>query len=114
MLKNMSRMNEMPRYLDKRVFQRIFQIAEINNLTQEEREMYEASLKEKWDYENVLASAVRESKLEGKLEGAEEKSYEVVSNLILKTDFDDGRIASLAGVTVDFVQKVRSELYRNK
>lgn len=47
MLKNMSRLNEIPRYLDKRVFQRIFQIAEINNLTKEEREMYEASLKEK-------------------------------------------------------------------
>ncbi|KAA8479150.1 PD-(D/E)XK nuclease family transposase [Arcticibacter tournemirensis] len=69
LLKNMSRLDQIPVYLNKRIFQRIFQIAEISNLTPEEQTMYEASLKDKWDYENVLATAMRESKLEGKLEG---------------------------------------------
>lgn len=42
----------------------------------------------------------------GKLEGTEQ----FVSNMILQTDFDDNRIASLAAVSVDFVRKVRAEL----
>lgn len=126
MLKNMSQLNKIPRYLDKRVFQRIFQIAEINKLTKEEREMYEASLREKWDYENVLASARREEgekkysegklegKLEGKAEGSEQKSYEVVSNLISEFDFSDEQAARASGTTVDSVRKVRAKLAQKK
>lgn len=118
MLKNMSRLNEIPRYLDKRVFRRIFQIAEINNLSQEEREMYEASLKEKWDYENVLASARREEGekkfFEGKLEGAEQKSYEVVSNLISEFNFSDEQAALATTTSVDFVKKVQAGLLHKK
>ena len=131
----MSRLEQIPAYLNKRVFQKIFQIAEINNLTPEDRAMYEASLKEKlsdsgllrafknrqfekWDYENVLATAMRESKLEGKLEGkqegAEQKSYEVVERLLLKLGLPDDQIADLANVTIEFVQKVRSELAKKK
>ncbi|RXF70109.1 hypothetical protein EKH83_09500 [Arcticibacter tournemirensis] len=131
MLKNMSRLEQIPAYLNKRVFQKIFQIAEINNLTPEDRAMYEASLKEKlsdsgllrafknrqfekWDYENVLATAMRESKLEGKQEGAEQKSYEVVERLLLKLGLPDDQIADLANVTIEFVRKVRSELAKKK
>lgn len=85
MLKNMSHLNEIPRYFSKRVFQKIFQIAEINNLTPEERDMYEASLKEKWDYENVLASALREEGekkyAEGKLEGDLEAKLRIAGEM---------------------------------
>jgi len=42
--------------------------------------------------------------------GEEKKNYEVVRNLILETRFSDAKIAQLAVVPVDFVQKVRAEL----
>ena len=51
-----------------------------------------------------------EGKQEGKLEGKQEANYEFVSNLISGTDFDDNKIAALASVPLEFVQKVRSEL----
>jgi len=43
-------------------------------------------------------------------QGAEEKSYEVVKNLLLKTDFTTAKIASLANVTEAFVRKVKKTL----
>ena len=72
LLKNMSRMEKIPLYFDKRVFQKVFQIAELSNLTKEEHMLYERSLKEKWDYENVLAYTYAEGKQEGREEGKQE------------------------------------------
>ena len=71
LLKNMNRMEKIPLYFDKRVFQKVFQIAEVSNLTKEERMLYERSLKEKWDYENVLAYAVNEAGEKKYAEGIE-------------------------------------------
>lgn len=43
-------------------------------------------------------------------QGAEKKSYEFVGNLLLNTDFDTAKIASLANVPEAFVRKVKKEL----
>ena len=72
MLKNMSRLDQIPVYLNKRVFQQIFKIAEIANLTREEQMSYEASLKDKWDYENVLNTALREEREKSYKEGEQQ------------------------------------------
>lgn len=55
-----------------------------------------------------------EGERKGRLEGKLEANYEFVSNLVTATDFDDNRIAALAMVSVDFVQKVRSELAKKQ
>ena len=47
---------------------------------------------------------------EGLQEGAMQKSYEVVRNLIQQLVLPDEQIAQLAGTSNDFVQKVRCEL----
>jgi predicted transposase/invertase (TIGR01784 family) len=57
LLKHMSSLEKVPTVLNKRVFQKIFKIAEISNLTKEERKMYNSGLKAKWDYENTIAFA---------------------------------------------------------
>ncbi|MDB5007654.1 MAG: hypothetical protein JWP45_2047 [Mucilaginibacter sp.] len=63
-LKNMSRMDKIPAYLRKPIFEKLFSIAEYTNLTKEEKTMYDSSLKYKWDNKNVLDYAVKEAKLE--------------------------------------------------
>ncbi|SEM17881.1 hypothetical protein SAMN05216436_102145 [bacterium A37T11] len=50
----------------------------------------------------------------GEVKGEEKKSYEFVTNLVLNTDFNDAKIASLAVVTVEFVQKIRASLAKQK
>lgn len=63
-LKNMSTMDKIPVYLRKPVFEKLFGVAEYCKLTMEEKQMYDNSLKYKWDNENVLDYAVKEAKAE--------------------------------------------------
>jgi len=91
---------------------------------------YEASLKHKRDAESVFNSA-KKSGIEQGIEtglkqgietgikqgierGAEAKSYEVVKNLINELKLTDDIIARVAEVSLDFVQKVRADLARDK
>lgn len=46
--------------------------------------------------------------------GEAKKSYEFIENLINQTTFDDAKIAQLAVVELDFVQKVRADLAKKK
>ncbi len=57
LLKHMSHLDKVPAVLNKRVFQKIFKIAAVSNLTKEEKAMYDSNLKAKWDYENSIAFA---------------------------------------------------------
>jgi predicted transposase/invertase (TIGR01784 family) len=64
-LKNMSQMDKIPVYLRKPVFEKLFNIAEYTNLTKEEKNMYDSSLKYKWDNKNVLDYAMKEGMEKG-------------------------------------------------
>lgn len=54
LLKNLSKLDKIPTFLRKPVFSKLFNIAEVSNLNQEEKMAYDTSLKEKWDYYNSL------------------------------------------------------------
>jgi len=109
-LKNMSRLDKIPLYLRKPVFEKLFNIAEYSKLNKEEKIMYDTSLKRKWDNEAMMEYARQESKAEGKVEGIAEGKAEVVRNLIDKFGFNDQQAGSAAGVSEDFVKKVRASL----
>ncbi|MDR3696003.1 Rpn family recombination-promoting nuclease/putative transposase [Mucilaginibacter sp.] len=92
-LKNMSSMDKIPAYLRKPIFEKLFSIAEYTNLTKEEKNMYDSSMKYKWDNKNVLDYAVEEAKKEGKLEGKLEEAREIAREL------------KKEGLTVEFIAK---------
>ena len=106
LLKHMSTLDKVPTFLDKRVFQLIFNISEVAKLRKEERMAYEASLKAKWDTQNAFDSVRREA--------IEKKSYEVVSNLLAAGRFTISEIANFATVTEDFVKEVRADLDKKR
>ena len=110
LLKHMSTLDKVPTFLDKRVFQLIFNVSEVAKLRKEERMAYEASLKNKWDTQNAFDAVRREARVEG----AEQKSYKVVANLIQQLGLNDEAAAGVAEVSVDFVRKVRADLLRKK
>ncbi len=84
LLKNMHSLNQIPKYLDKRIFQKIFNIAEMGKLSREDRMLYESDLQKRSDYENCLAFAkengvemgfrrgVEEGLVEGRKKGTKE------------------------------------------
>lgn len=101
-LKNISKLNKIPLFLRKPVFQKLFEVAEYSNLTKEEQQMYDVELKRKWDNAAVLDYAKKEAMKQGreqgiqqgiqqglqqgiqqgKEEGKEESRKEVVTNLL--------------------------------
>ena len=71
-LKNMSRLKKISVFLQKPIFQKVFDIATYNNLNKEERMTYDISLKRKWDQYSIKETAFNEGKEEGKSEGKHE------------------------------------------
>lgn len=83
-LKNMSKMDKIPVYFRKPIFEKLFQIAEYSNLTKEEKTMYDQSLKYKWDNESVMEYAVSTAKEMGMAEGLAEGEHKKALDIALK------------------------------
>lgn len=113
-LKNMSTMERLPVYLRKPVFEKLFQVAEYSKLSKEEREMYDTSLKRKWDNKAVLDYAREEGLQKGIEQGIEKGKQEVVENLLVIGKFTIAEIANLATVSEDFVKEVHASLSKKK
>ncbi len=62
----------------------------------------------------VIEVLKKQERQQGLQQGAEQKSYEVVSNLLAAGKFTDSEIANFATVTEDFVRKVRADLNKKK
>ena len=67
-LRNLSRLLERPKALQDRVFQKLFEQAEIAKYSEAERRLYEASQKEYWDYTSTLETAERKGIQKEKIE----------------------------------------------
>ncbi|WP_257666561.1 Rpn family recombination-promoting nuclease/putative transposase [Parapedobacter tibetensis] len=61
LLNNLSRANKVPTFMDRRVFPQVFQISEVSRLTKEERMAYEASLQDRWVWDNAISLAERKA-----------------------------------------------------
>ncbi|OKS86042.1 Rpn family recombination-promoting nuclease/putative transposase [Mucilaginibacter polytrichastri] len=97
LLKNMSHLEKIPAVLDKRVFQKVFKIGEVSNLSKEEKEMYDSSLKAKWDYENSIAYAE---------EKAEHKKALAIAAELKKEGLSNEFIAKTTKLTIEEIEKL--------
>jgi len=70
--RHMEELDEMPKFLDNRVFGLIFDIGKIASLTELEMKLYESSLKNKRDAESVRLTAIKEGRQEGIEQGLEQ------------------------------------------
>ena len=71
-LRNLSRLLERPKSLQDRVFQKVFEQAEIAQYSPEERREYEASVKNYWDYYSTVTTAEKKGEAKGRAEGRAE------------------------------------------
>lgn len=130
---NMSSLKGLSKYLRKPIFEKLFQLAEYSKLNPEEREMYNVSLRNKWDAESIRSSQeellkrAREKamdegraegeakgKAEGKAEGELKGKTEVIKNLLSLNNFSISDIAELANVTVELVKQIEAETSKGK
>ena len=101
LLKHMSHLDKVPSVLNKRVFQKIFKIAEVSNLTKEEKAMYDSNLTAKWDYENSIAFA--EEKAE---ERGEHKKALDIAREFKKMGLTIEDIAKGTGLSIEEIEKL--------
>jgi len=100
-LKNMSRMDKIPVYLRKPVFEKLFSIAEYTNLTKEEKTMYDSSLKYKWDNKNVLDYAVSTAEAKARHEEAVSIAREMK-----KDGLSAAQIAKFTKLSIEEIEKL--------
>jgi predicted transposase/invertase (TIGR01784 family) len=81
-LRNLNKLDRIPDKLRERIFDKLFETAEIAKFTPEQVRSYEDSLKYYRDLKNSLDTAKEEGWLKGKTEGKLETKLEVARNLI--------------------------------
>ena len=108
-LKNLSTLTERPAALRDRIFDRLFQVAEIAKFTPVELKEYEDSLKTYRDLKNSLDTAEEKGRAEGRVEGhAKEKKATIKRLLASGASIDI--IAIATGLTDDEVRLLIDEI----
>lgn len=98
-LKNMAVLDRMPWTAKDMVFKRLAKIAEVRNLTKEERMQYDASLKRYRDTLNVMRGAEDKGRLEGKIE---------VAKTMLANSMDLLTITKLTGLSSEEIKNLKN------
>ena len=80
-LRNLSFLLERPKALQERIFNRLFEQAEIARFTPQERNEYVASKKDYWDYYSTMKTSYKKGQAEGRAEGRAEEKTEIARNL---------------------------------
>lgn len=94
-LRNLYRLMERPKALQDRVFEKLFQQAEIAKYSEAERRQYEASQKEYWDYTSTMETAI----LKGEKQNARETA------LKMKDDgMPEDLIAKYTGLSLEEIE----------
>ncbi|MHA4809033.1 Rpn family recombination-promoting nuclease/putative transposase [Flavitalea flava] len=100
--KNMSKLHEVSAFLRKPIFEKLFSVAAVSNLSKEEYMQYSKSQWEKWDKYATLQYA--------KDEGFEAANIKTIKNMILKGKNTVSEIADIVEVPEAFVQKIKDSL----
>jgi predicted transposase/invertase (TIGR01784 family) len=108
-LKNLKRLNNIPEKLQERIFEKIFETAEIAKLTPEEYRAYIDNLNSYRDLKNSLdyaeAKGKTEGRAEGKAEGEKLKAIEIAKELkTLRISFDQISVATK--LSIEEIEKI--------
>jgi len=108
-LHNLYRLLERPKALQDRIFQKLFEQAEIARYSESERRQYEESKKVFWDNYSVLKTArdkgLREGVQQGIQQGIQQEKIDTIRRMEAKGfSFED--ISEIVGLTVDEVKEL--------
>jgi predicted transposase/invertase (TIGR01784 family) len=97
-LKNLNRLDRVPDKLREKIFDQLFETAEIAKFTPEQVQSYEDSLKYYRDIKNSLDTAKEEGKIEEK---------RAIAKNLLKENLDLYLIAQATGLTIEEIERLR-------
>ena len=97
-LLNLSRLLDRPKALQDRVFDRLFEQAEIAKYSPEERREYEVSVKNYWDYNSTMRTAATNA--------SNERAKTIAQNLKVMNVMTAEQIAEATGLTTGEVERL--------
>jgi len=100
-LKNLNRLDSIPNKLRERIFEKLFEVAEIAKFSYEQVLSYEDSLKYYRDLKNSLDTAKQEGKIEGKIESRIE-----IAKIMLEKEYEITAISELTGLSKEEIEKI--------
>ena len=103
-IRNLNKLDRIPDELREKIFDQLFETAEIARFTPDQILLYEDSLKYYRDMKNSLETARHEGKLEGKIEG----KIEMVKLMILN-DEPLEKIVRFSGLTKEEIMKIKDK-----
>ncbi len=109
LLKHLSKMDKIPTYFRKPIFEKLFSIATYTRLTKKEKAMYDQALKKRWDNEAIMDFAIEKAELKGKIEGKMEGKIEgklEVANVLLKRGMSLEEVAIITGISIEELKKL--------
>ena len=104
-LKNLYKLTQRPKELCDKVFDRLFEEAEIAKFTPQELREYEASKIAYRDIKNSVDTAKREGIAEGMEKGMEKKSHEIAKKMLTK-GMDEATVMEITGLTAELIQQL--------
>ncbi|MEL6538905.1 MAG: Rpn family recombination-promoting nuclease/putative transposase, partial [Bacteroidota bacterium] len=108
-LRNLNRLDQIPVTLKERIFEKLFQTAEIAQFTPDQMNAYQESLKHYRDLKNSLDTAKEEGIEEGMEKGREEALSKAVKGLI-EAGAPDEMIMKGIGITRDRLEELKKDL----
>jgi predicted transposase/invertase (TIGR01784 family) len=124
LLRNLSKLDEIPEKLREKIFMKIFEIAEIAKYDAQQQLAYQSSLKYYRDWKNSLDTALKEGKeegrlegrLEGKLEGLQEgrlegklEALKVLALNCIQKGFDNQTITEITGLSFAEIEELKKQ-----
>ncbi len=104
-LKNISVLSDVPSRLQKFIFEKVFQIAEILSYSPEEKVQYLESLKYYRDYENSMDLKYEKGKKEGREDGKQEGVLITAKNVKMK-GYKNDTISEVTGLSIEIIEKL--------
>ena len=108
-LKNLYKLTQRPKELCDKVFDRLFEEAEIAKFTPQELREYEASKIAYRDIKNSVDTAKREGIAEGMEKGMEKKSQEIAKKMLTR-GMDEATVMEITGLSAELIQQLKAEM----
>jgi len=105
-IRNLNQLEKVPDKLRERIFEKLFETAEIAKFTPDQVRSYEDSLKYYRDLKNSLDTARQEGLLEGIEKGIEKEKLEVAKNA-LKIGLSVDDITQLTGLSRQTIEQIK-------
>lgn len=101
----METFNRMPWAAKNSVFQKLAEVAEVSNLSKEDRIKYDAALRHFRDTLNVMRGAEEKGRMQGRMEGRMEGELAIAKKM-KEAGSDTGFIKEMTGLTEDEISQL--------